>query len=121
MNWKSKLVAGPAVNLVVMVMMFAASVTPVRADGESDGTFPAWEERWIHQLINRARSDPQYEMDACGDNCPDAGCYSQTAPLPWKTELNRAGRFHSTTMTLQGFFSHTSACTFSARRSGVRS
>lgn len=84
--------------------------TVVRAEGEADGSFPSWTERWVHQLINRARCDPQADLVSCSE-CPDAPCYSPMPPLAWKSALNRAARFHSAEMTLQGFFSHRSACT----------
>jgi hypothetical protein len=93
-------------TIFTLIVMGAA-----QADGESVGGFPSWEERWIHQLINRARSDPQYEMDACGGNCADAACYSPVAPLPWMTQLNRAGRFHSAQLAIVGAMSHDSPCT----------
>ncbi len=74
---------------------------PALAEGEPDGTFPNWEERWIHQLINRARSDPQADLASC-TGCAESACYSPIAPLSWRLEVNRAARFHSAMMNLEG-------------------
>ena len=81
------------------------------AVGEAVDGFPNWQERVLHQWTNRARVDPQLEMNACGANCVEGACYGIRPPLAWSEALNRAARFHSDAMARQGFFSHTSACT----------
>ena len=81
------------------------------AEGEPVDGFPVWSERLIHEWINRARCDPQYEMAQCGTACKESACYAPVAPLPATTELNRAARFHSDEMNHQSFFNHPSICT----------
>ena len=51
--------------------------------GESDAEgFPSWEERVIHEWMNRSRSDPQADLADCpGSNCSEKACYAVTAPL----------------------------------------
>jgi uncharacterized protein YkwD len=95
------------------VLLLVACTLPetARGVGEPVNGFPNWRERVIHQWINRARVDPEIEMDACGSNCGDAACYAAMGPLSWNLALNRAARFHSDAMLRQSFFSHTSACT----------
>lgn len=87
----------------------ALTLDAVRS-GEGVGGFPSWEERVIHAWINRARSDPQFEMAACGDRCPDRACYTPVPPLSWSEALNRAARFHAAEMQKQGYFGHDSKC-----------
>lgn len=84
----------------------------VAAEGEPDGVFPNWQERWFHQLHNRARCDPQHEMAECGPDCAEGACYLPTKPLTWTSELNRAARFHSENLTssICGMM-HNSPCT----------
>lgn len=84
---------------------------PAAAIGESVDGFPNWRERVIHQWINRARSDPQFEMDQCGASCAERACHVPLPPLPWALPLNRAARFHADAMVQQGFFAHDSPCT----------
>jgi MYXO-CTERM domain-containing protein len=81
--------------------------------GESDAEgFPSWEERVIHEWMNRSRSDPQADLADCpGSNCSEKACYAVTAPLVYDLALNRAARFHSAEMKEQGYFAHDSACT----------
>ncbi|MGZ5477751.1 MAG: CAP domain-containing protein, partial [Thermoanaerobaculia bacterium] len=79
--------------------------------GESVNGFPSWEERVLHQWINRARVEPQIEMAKCGAACAEKACYSATTPLYWNEALNRAARFHSAEMVNQGYFGHDSKCT----------
>ncbi|MEO8102520.1 MAG: hypothetical protein ABI790_08335 [Betaproteobacteria bacterium] len=84
----------------------------VHALGEATSGFPKWEERVIHTWINRARSDPQFEMAACpGNNCGEKACYTPMAPLSHDLALNRAARFHSDEQLRQNYFAHDSACT----------
>lgn len=84
----------------------------VHAVGEETNGFPNWNERVIHAWINRARSDPQFEMNACpGNNCGEKACYAPIAPLVYSLPLNRAARFHSDEQLRQSYFDHPSACT----------
>jgi MYXO-CTERM domain-containing protein len=84
--------------------------TPIHAEGEGVNGFPNWAERVMHAWTNRARCDPQVEMQSCGSNCSEAACYTPVAPLPYSLTLNRAARFHSDNMAAQGFFAHDSQC-----------
>lgn len=81
------------------------------AVGEAVNGFPNWEERVILEWANRARADPQVEMQTCGAACGDRACYQPIAPLSYSLKLNRAARFHSDEQRLQGYFAHDSACT----------
>ena len=63
-----QLVAGV---VVLLVMGGRAS-----ANGEAVGGFPNWKERVMHEWTNRARCDPQVEMQACGAACGEGACYS---------------------------------------------
>jgi len=78
--------------------------------GESVDGFPNWNERVLHEWINRSRSDPQADLTGC-TQCPDKSCYSPVAPLAWNSDLSRAARFHSAHMAKAGFFAHNSPCT----------
>lgn len=80
------------------------------ANGEAVGGFPNWQERVMHEWTNRARADPQVEMQACGTACSEAACYTPKPPLPWSEKLNHAARFHSDEMAAQGYFAHDSKC-----------
>lgn len=93
---------------VLVVALFAGHAG---AEGEPVDGFPSWEERVLLEWSNRARCDPQVEMDACGSDCADAACYSPVAPLSWSHELNRAARFHADEMAEQSYFAHDSHCT----------
>ncbi len=82
--------------------------------GEPVNGFPNWQERVIHEWINRARVDPQADLAGCpAGNCPEntGGCYVSQDPLIWSTAVGKAARFHSAEMARQGFFSHPSHCT----------
>lgn len=83
----------------------------MRGVGEPVNGFPNWPERVIHEWMNRARVDPQLEMNACGAACVERDCYAPLPPLSWNESLNRAARFHSDSMVRQGYFAHTSSCT----------
>ena len=87
--------------------------------GESINGFPNWSERVLHEWTNRARCDPQVEMNQCGSACSEGACYSAKAPLPWVLELNRSARFHSDEMVAQNFFAHDSHCTLPANISSL--
>lgn len=90
----------------------AAPPTTPRSDyGEPNGVFPNWEERAMAQLTNRARVEPSTELAGClPDRCREAACYSPAAPLFWSANLNRAARFHSTSLTAMGFWGHETPC-----------
>lgn len=94
-----------------IALLTAGASTSSHALGESINGFPKWEERVIHAWINRARSDPQVEMTACGAACGEKACYAPIAPLNYDLNLNRAARFHSDEMLRQSYFAHDSACT----------
>ncbi len=97
--------------LAICVLALTARATPAGAVGEPVNGFPNWAERVIHEWINRARVDPQFEMNACGSNCVERACYSAMPPLTWNEDLNRSARFHSDELVRQGYFAHDSACT----------
>lgn len=98
-------------HVLVLVVTVLLSAPPAFAVGESVGGFPSWAERVMHQLTNRARVDPQLEMDACGAACGEAACYTPQPPLYYKRTLNRAARFHAAHQVQNGYFAHTSSCT----------
>ena len=83
----------------------------VRAEGEATNGFPNWGERVLFEWSNRARSNPQVEMTACGANCGDAACYSPVAPSRWNENLAHSARFHADNQTQMNFLSATSQCT----------
>ena len=101
------------VGCVVLGMMACAVTAPraALAAGESINGFPNWAERVMLEWTNRARSDPGFEMTACGANCGEAACYGPKPPLSWSETLNHAARFHAAEMTRQGYFDHNSHCT----------
>jgi uncharacterized protein YkwD len=92
-------------------LVLALDARAAHAVGESVNGFPNWAERVIHAWINRARVDPQLEMNACGAPCVERACYGVMPPLSWSQALNRAARFHSDELVHQSYFDHTSACT----------
>ena len=94
-----------------MAFALVLDANQARAVGESVNGFPNWAERVIHEWINRARVDPQLEMNACGSACVERACYTVKPPLAWNESLNRAARFHSDEMVRQAYFAHNSACT----------
>ena len=77
--------------------------------------FPSWEERVLHQWINRARVAPAVDLAGCGANCSAEemapSCYTPVPPLMWRHETAVAARFHSASMARQGFFDHSTPCT----------
>ena len=79
--------------------------------GEAVNGFPKWEERVIHEWINRARVDPQLEMTKCGAACLEKACYAPIGPLGWGEALNHSARYHAAEMTKQNYFGHDSQCT----------
>lgn len=81
--------------------------------GEPRDGLPSWNERTLHYLVNRARSDPQADLATCSQ-CAEAACYGPRPPLGWSYELARAARFHSANLSACGAFSHTSPCTLVA-------
>lgn len=95
-------------------ILFLGSASALASEAPVNG-FPNWEERVLHQWINRARVEPATELAGCGTNCSTAemqpSCYTPMAPLMWDYELSVAARFHSDSMARQGFFSHDTPCT----------
>ena len=81
------------------------------ANGEAVNGFPNWQERVMHEWTNRARCDPQVEMQACGAACGEGACYTPKAPIPMSDALNHSARFHSDEMAAQSYFAHDSICT----------
>ena len=81
--------------------------------GEPVNGFPNWQERVMHEWINRARVDPQADLAGCGANCPEntGGCYTPQPPLIWDANAGRSARYHSAEMGYQNFFNHPSNCT----------
>jgi uncharacterized protein YkwD len=91
--------------------VIAMSSSTALAVGESVGGFPNWEERTLHQFMNRSRVDPAADLAACpAANCPEKACYKPIAPLYYDLNLGRAARFHSDEMKLQSYFAHDSKC-----------
>jgi hypothetical protein len=80
--------------------------------GEPVSGFPNWQERVIHEWINRARVDPQADLAGCGSNCPENinNCYVPVVPLIWNGAASRASRFHNSEMARQNYFYHPSQC-----------
>ncbi len=105
--------ARSALWLVSLLLVSLAS-RPALAVGEGAGGFPNWAERALHQLANRARVDPQLDMQSCGANCGEKACYVPEAPLYYQHALNRAARFHAAHQSRNGYFAHNSACTLVA-------
>lgn len=102
------------VSLVVAPFSVAQTTQWVPADlraGEAINGFPNWEERVLHEWINRARVDPQVEMRKCGSSCVEAACYAPVTPLGWGEALNHAARYHAVEMRQQRYFDHDSKCT----------
>jgi hypothetical protein len=66
--------------LMVLALALALDANVARAVGEPVNGFPSWPERVIHEWINRARVDPQFEMNACGSACVERDCYSAMRP-----------------------------------------
>ncbi|MCA9690423.1 MAG: hypothetical protein KC636_12500, partial [Myxococcales bacterium] len=97
--------------IAALFVGLAALPSTASAEGEEVAGHPNYEERALLQLTNRARVDPQYEMEQCGMNCAEAACYDVRPPLYHKHEASRAARFHAAHMTKNGYFAHTSKCT----------
>ena len=93
-----------------VALLFFSSPLPVLASGEAVNGFPKWEERVVHEWSNRARSDPQVEMTACGTPCAEHACYSPVPPLNYVPELNHSARFHADFIALGGTFQINSSC-----------
>lgn len=96
--------------LAPLLLLVLAS-PPALAVGEGADGFPSWAERALHQLANRARVDPQLELEACGASCGEKACYAPGPPLTYAHALNRAARFHAAHQSRNGYFAHNSACT----------
>lgn len=100
----------PALALAAFTILVTLAPRAL-AIGESENGFPSYDERLQHELANRARVDPQIEMDKCGDKCPDRACYKAQPPLYYSRELNHSARFHAAHMEKNGYFAHDSSCT----------
>jgi hypothetical protein len=102
-----------------VALMFCASP----AEAQPVNGFPNWEERVLHQWINRARVAPSVDLAGCGSNCSPAemaaSCYTPMPPLMWDHELSVAARFHSASQAKQGFFGHNTPCTLRSDLSDV--
>jgi len=100
-------------TLVAASIVASAASVSSRAFAVGEGTngFPSWNERVIHEWMNRARVDPQVEMIACGSACADKACYAPMPQLAYDVVASHASRFHSYEMAQQGYFAHDSACT----------
>lgn len=96
--------------LTLFVSLLIGSVQPAFSLGEPVDGFPKWSERVIYQWMNRARVEPQFEMNNCGANCGEKDCYSAVPPLGWNTELSKAARFHADHLARGGYFAHDSNC-----------
>src|SRR5437899_39830 len=96
--------------LPAVVLLLAASPALSQLGVPDAQGFPSWAERVAYEWANRARSDPQVEMAACGANCTDAVCYTPVAPLAWANGLGHAARFHSDEMLHQSYLGHDSLC-----------
>src|SRR5688572_6162077 len=99
----SKIAGIVSINMWLIV---AASSGLLFGSGEPGNGFPSWSERVLHQWVNRARSDRQFEMPQCGSNCGAAACYSPMPPLGLDVNLSRAARFHAEHMGRGGYFAH---------------
>ncbi|HEU4886272.1 MAG TPA: CAP domain-containing protein [Thermoanaerobaculia bacterium] len=100
-----------AIALICSLALSSLSAQPAPEYGESNGSFPSWQERAVAQLTNRARVEPSTELAACpAGQCLEAACYSPVAPLYWNYDLNQAARFHSLTMGKFPFFAHNTPC-----------
>src|SRR5262245_10578364 len=75
---------GSAVPRMARCAIFALGVALAASDasavGEPVNGFPNWAERVIHEWINRARVEPQLEMNACGAPCVERNCYGALPP-----------------------------------------
>lgn len=103
--------------LAVLLTSCVLCVLPMKsahAVGEAVNGFPNWNERVLHQWMNRARVDPAADLATCpAANCGDKACYTATAPLTWNLKLGRAARYHSDEMQKQSYggLDHNSKCT----------
>src|SRR6185369_16065667 len=110
-HWRVRRI-GLCLGALLVLSAVALDGSPARAVGEPVNGFPNWAERVVHEWANRARVDPQVEMNACGAPCLEHACYAAAMPpLTWNEALNRAARYHSDEMVRQGYFAHNSACT----------
>jgi len=98
-------------RLLLVILFTSVAANAQTRVGESVNGFPNWAERVVLEWMNRARVDPQVEMNACGAGCVERACYSPAAPLMWSEPLNRSARFHAAEMAKQQYFGHDSRCT----------
>lgn len=90
-----------------------ASERAHQALGEPTDGFPSWLERGIYYQVNRARADPQADLQNCS-GCGEKTCYHPRAPLGWSHQLSRSARFHSANLGSCSAFEHESPCTLVA-------
>jgi uncharacterized protein YkwD len=106
---ESRFLATAAVAISIASAAVAQHLVIQPNYGEPNGTFPNWQERVVAELTNRARSAPATDLAGCA-SCAEKACYSATAPVPWRYELNQSARFHSATMGMFPFFAHDTPC-----------
>lgn len=91
----------------------AAPISVDRADDPPGDAYDiGWsgltpEEQLMVELINRARMDPQAEVDRLDEGLASGISSSGAAPLAVTPELSAAARAHSQDMDDRNFFSHT--------------
>src|SRR5450759_5248795 len=59
---------------------------PAPLSGEPVNGFPNWQERVMHEWVNRARVDPQADLAGCpAGNCLENinNCYAPQSPMIW--------------------------------------
>ena len=96
-----------------------------QAWGEPQNSFPAWYERMIHVMVNRARAAPLTDLGAC-PGCADvhnASCHAYDNPRPplqWYYDMNRSARFHAANLSSAGCgMIHDSPCQLVANISSI--
>lgn len=105
---------GLMTRLLSLVLLFATTAPLLAQTGVPTNGFPNWEERVLHQWINRARANPTADLAGCGANCSAAelapSCYTPMPPLSWGHNLGVAARFHGDSMARMSFFAHATPC-----------
>lgn len=95
---------------LLLILGLLAAGSQVHAYGEPANGFPSWEERMVHVMTNRARSDPAADLAEC-TVCAEKDCYGQVPPLVYSYNLNRAARFHCANLASCGCgLQHDSPC-----------
>ena len=97
--------------LLVGLALVAAAQT-ARGEGEAINGFPNWAERVLLEWMNRARSDPVFELGGCSTIvCADKTCYSPVAPRITDPDLLHSARFHAAHQSINGYTDYPSHCT----------